>query len=82
MMSKFTHGLMVVDVDTVLDSGEFDIEHFVGYWDDPTDNDIDHIREELDTDSEFGLVGQMHRMSVFRAPPDVIDYYNGIVEVD
>jgi len=49
----------------------------VGYWSEPTQHDIDHIREELNTDPEFGLVDQMDKYVLVKATPEMVaDHFN------
>lgn len=67
------YGLMVVDP---TQEGEMmDIIHFVGYWEEPTKNDADQLREELMTDEEFGLTEIAHRLDILPAPDYIVEEF-------
>ena len=46
-MRKFTHGIMVLNVKRTTENGDYPVVHFVGYWEEPTKEDIEHIKNEL-----------------------------------
>ena len=67
------YGLIVIDP---TQEGEMmDIIHFVGYWDVPTKNDADQLREELMTDEEFGLTEIAHRLDILPAPDYIVEEF-------
>lgn len=55
---------------------ELTILHFCGYGKPPTQNDIAQLKEELNTDPEFGLVGRMGvDVFIMNATPDMVKFY-------
>jgi hypothetical protein len=74
-LGNITHGLMVLDPGTLTEEGMIDIVHFVGYWNEPTEHDIEHLSEELANDSEFGLTEISDRLVIEIAPQEVIDMF-------
>lgn len=67
------YGLMVIDPSQ---EGEMmDIIHFVGYWNEPTKEDADSLREELMTDEEFGLTEIAHRLDILPAPDYIVEEF-------
>jgi negative regulator of genetic competence, sporulation and motility len=56
------------------DTNEILVCHFCGYEQPPTNNEFLALTDELNTDSEFGLVGRIG-VDVFlmQAPQDVVD---------
>ena len=65
------YGLMVIDP---TQEGEMmDIIHFVGYWEEPSKEDADQLREELMTDEEFGLTEIAHRLDILPAPDYIVE---------
>ena len=76
MMNKIQdikYGLIVVDPEQEGDM--LTILHFVGYWDQPTQRDVDSLREELMTDEEFGLTEIAYRLDILPAPDYIIQEY-------
>ena len=67
------YGLMVIDP---TQEGEMmDIIHFVGYWEEPTKEDVSQLREELMTDEEFGLTEIAHRLDILPAPDYIVEEF-------
>ena len=67
------YGLIVIDPKQ---EGEMmDILHFVGYWNKPTKNDANSLREELMEDEEFGLTEIAHRLDILPAPDYIVKEY-------
>lgn len=52
--------------------------HFCAYENEPTEKDFDSLRHELNTDEEFGLVGQMENIKLIQASEDVLTSYREI----
>lgn len=50
-----------------------DVVHFVGFWNKPGDSDYKAIREELETDPEFGLTEM--DFDLVEAPQEIFDFY-------
>jgi len=73
-LNTVSHGLIVLDPDT-LNEGMVDIVHFCGYWSPPTQDDINHLKEELKTDEEFGLTEIADRLIIQEATPETVDMY-------
>jgi hypothetical protein len=74
-IQKFKYGVIAYSFN-LYDIDLIDIVHFVGFEHPITQQDLDNVFQELNTDEEFGLVGKMGN-SIFLspAPQDVIDYY-------
>jgi len=67
------YGLIVVDP---TQEGEMmDILHFVGYWEKPTLENAESLREELMTDEEFGLTEIAHRLDILPAPDYIVQEF-------
>lgn len=76
-LSTITHGLMVIDSES--DDGESGVViHFVGYWAEPTKEDVEHLYEELKNDEEFGLNEIIDRLIILPATKEVIEYYKNL----
>jgi hypothetical protein len=74
------YGLIVIDP---MQEGEMmDILHFVGYWNEPTKNDANLLREELMVDEEFGLTEIAHRLVILPAPDYIVKEYVKIINGD
>lgn len=73
------YGLVVIDP---IQEGEMmDILHFVGYWEEPTKQDVDLLREELMTDEEFGLTEIAYRLDILPCPDYLFDkFLNDIIK--
>lgn len=68
------YGLMVIDPETLDESTDtLEIVHFVGYWNEPTLDDANSLREELRTDEEFGLTEIADRLEIYPAPDEVVE---------
>lgn len=67
------YGIIVVDPKQEGDM--LDILHFVGYWDEPTIDDANALREELRTDEEFGLTDIIDTLQILPAPADIVKHY-------
>jgi hypothetical protein len=76
-LKTITHGLIAIDPENEKD-GMVNIEHFVGYWAEPTPECAEHLREELKTDKTFGLTEIADRLVILPAPEDIIEYYKNI----
>lgn len=72
MESLFEYGLMVVDPKRTTDD-VMCIVHFAGYWEEPTEKDIEHLREELRTDPQFELCDVIDELEIKIAPDYVIE---------
>jgi len=59
-----------------------DILHFVGYWNEPTKNDANLLREELMGDGGFGLTEIAHRLDILPAPDYIVKEYVKIINDD
>lgn len=72
--SDVKYGLMVID-GRQEDDEAVDVIHFVGYAEKPNKVDADNLREELRTDSEFGLTEIADHLVILPATKKVLDYY-------
>jgi len=82
-MEKFTHGIMVVDPLVKFENGDYEVVHFVGYWEEPADWDIEanRVREELRTDPDFNY-DDVDRLIFYPATEGCLKYYNDMGEED
>jgi hypothetical protein len=67
------YGLIVVDPNEEADM--LSILHFAGYWEEPTQVDIDSLRKELVEDESFGLTLHMDQLEILPAPQYIVDQY-------
>jgi len=72
------YGLIVLNRQDI-ESGIYEILHFVGYEKEPTDLDIKYLREELNTDKTFGLTDLGENMIIIKASEETVDEYKKIV---
>lgn len=86
-MEKFKCGIMVIDPlnpdDLIGD--DVTVIHFVGYWNEPKDWDVeaDRLREELRTDPEFEKYWESaDRLIMYPATEDCLEFYNKMIEPD
>jgi hypothetical protein len=54
-------------------SEDYFVAHFCGYLEKPEESDWESLRQELETDEEFGLVGM--DFELMEATPDMIKYF-------
>lgn len=76
-LNSITHGLIVIDP-TVDEDEMVNILHFVGYWEEPTQESIEHLRKELKTDKSFGLTEVVDKLVILPAPKYIIDHYKNL----
>lgn len=79
-MDKFTHGIIATNPTKPDENGDLQVLHFVGYWEEPTEEDVLSLWEELNNDDSFGLQDQIHDIELSAAPIEIVDYYNSVVE--
>jgi hypothetical protein len=69
---KFTHGIIAYEKV----EGALYILHFCGYWEKPTDIEYQALKEELNADQEFNLIGRIDKdVFLMEASPQMIDVY-------
>ena len=81
-MEKFKYGIMVIDPKNLSEDDAYEVVHFAGYWQEPTDVDADNLREELRNDPEFELQDSVDRLIMYPATEDCLKFYNDICEAD
>ena len=86
-MEKFKYGIMVIDPANLEDIGSDDatVIHFVGYWEEPEDWDVeaDRLREELRNDPEFEEYWEIvDRLLMYPATEECLKHYNDMGEED
>lgn len=60
---------------------ELRVLHFCGYPKKPTAADVEHLKQELNTDPEFGLVGRMGvDVFIMTAVPSMVEFYKKMGE--
>lgn len=58
--------------------GQISIVHFCGYPKKPTQRDFELLKEELNTDPEFHLVGRIDKdVFLLEATPEMVQYFTG-----
>ena len=73
---------MIINPNKPLENGNYEVVHFVGYWIEPTDVDVDSLRNELRTDPEFELQEIVDELEFLPATEGCLKYYNDQVEAD
>jgi predicted nuclease of predicted toxin-antitoxin system len=75
-MKKFTHGIMAVD--PLNENDEMvAIVHFIGLWQEPTEEEILQYAKEIKTNPKFGHTDIANRLVILQAPPEIVEiYYN------
>lgn len=79
-MEKFTHGIIAINPNKVDEHGNVGVLHFVGFWDEPKEEDVLGVWEELQNTEEFGLQDQINEIDLIPAPDDVLEHFNSIME--
>lgn len=64
------YGLIAIDPNE--ESEAKSILHFCGYWDEPNQEDMKWLLEELKTDEEFGLTDIADRLMIIKCPEDLL----------
>lgn len=73
------YGLIVLNRNDI-ENGIYEILHFVGYEKEPTDIDISSLKQELNTDENFGLIGLGDNMIIIKASDETVEEYKDIVK--
>ena len=73
---KFTHGIMVIDPKNPNDDESIPVRHFVGYWQEPKEEDVLGLYDELRTDETLGLTEVIDDLELVPATQEVLDYFN------
>lgn len=81
-MEKFTHGIIAVNPTKPDENDNLEVLHFVGYWTEPTEEDVLSLWKELNEDEEFGLKNQIDEIELIPAPEDIVEIYNNMVDWD
>ena len=68
------YGLMVLDTKNPKEDGSFPIVHFVGYLNEPTEEDIEKLLNELKTNESFGFKDHIEDYIIYPATEEVINY--------
>lgn len=77
-MEKFTHGVMVIDPKNPNEDGSIPVVHFVGYWSEPSEDDVYGLYEEFKTDKEFGLTEKIDDLELTPASQEVLEHFNSL----
>ena len=77
-MENFTHGIMVIDRNNPNDDGSIPVVHFVGYWDEPKENDVMGLYNEFKTDEALGLSETIDELELVPATQDVLEHFNSL----
>jgi hypothetical protein len=67
------YGLIVIDPSQEGES--FSVLHFSGYWEEPTQTDVDNLRKELTEDKSFGLTQLIDQLEILPAPQYIVDQF-------
>jgi hypothetical protein len=81
-IKEFTHGIMAINPNQPDENDDLEILHFVGYWSEPTEDDVISLWEELKTNGDFGLKDYMDEVELRPAPTEIVEYYNKVVNWD
>ena len=63
---EWTHGVIIFIPD---EDDTLQVHHFIGYPSEPTQADLDGLREELNTDETMDLVGKAHLCKFYKTDP-------------
>jgi hypothetical protein len=64
------------------DEGTLELLHFCGYEEPPSQQAMDHLAEELNTDPAFNLVGRIGKdVKLFPATPEMVTHYKALFEI-
>lgn len=80
-IEEFTHGIMAVNPNRPDEDGNIEILHFVGYWEEPNEDDIIGLWEELKENEEFGMQEHVDEIELRPAPMEIVEYYNSVVQI-
>ena len=78
---EIKYGLIVLSQKD-LEKDIYEILHFVGYDEEPTDLNIEQLRDELKTDESFGLTGMWDDLIIIRASEETVEEYREITGGD
>ncbi len=67
------YGLMVVDPNQ--DGDMLSILHIEGYWEEPTQTDVDNLRKELAEDKRLGLTLLIDQLEILPAPDYIVEQF-------
>ena len=81
-MEKFKYGIIAVNPNKPDENDTLEILHFVGYWNEPTEDDVLGLWEELKNTDEFGLQDQIDEIELIPAPQEIVEMYNTMVDWD
>ena len=71
------YGLMVVDPRI---TDHISIIHYCAFENEPTQKEIDHLREELRTDEDFGMGDEADIMEILPATEEVVEHFRKEIE--
>jgi|AntRauMFilla1563_2_1112583.scaffolds.fasta_scaffold71374_2 hypothetical protein len=77
-IEKFTHGIMVIDPKNPNEDGSIPVRHFVGYWEEPQEEDVQSLYDELRTDEELGLTETIDELELAPATQEVLKHFNSL----
>jgi hypothetical protein len=67
------YGLIVVDPNQ--DGDMLGILHFAGYWEEPTQTDVENLRKELAEDKRLGLTLLIDQLEILPAPDYIVEQF-------
>lgn len=79
-MEKFTHGVMAINPNNKDENDDLEILHFVGYWNEPDEDDVIEIWEILKNDNTFTSNHNIDEVELIPAPEEIVDYFNNSIE--
>lgn len=68
----------MVDRKNPNEDGTIPVVHFVGYWEEPSENDVYGLYNELKTDEELGFVDTIDELDLVPASQDVLNHFNNL----
>lgn len=77
---RFTHGIVVVDSNTLVEKNELEVLYFVGLTYEPDEEAMEQVKKEAETEEEIGLQLIYDRCLYLKAPKELVEFYNMIVE--
>jgi hypothetical protein len=78
-MNRFTHGIIVLNPNLEDEEGT-PIVHFLGLWQEPTEKDIEDLKEELKSDPEFEQYENVDELEFMFANQEHVEMFNEMVD--
>lgn len=78
-MNRFTHGIIVLNTNLEDEEGT-PIVHFLGLWQEPTEKDIEDLKDELKSDPEFEQCEHVDELEFMFADDEHVEMFNEMID--